>query len=96
MSIDYSPLEAIAGRLVLEVDFAHRRTYVVAVQSFVGDNVLEPDPGAGENVLRRHLIPGVGYRPIRSRTIVDSPDIVFVAVRIQRDLLFYTPSQRFH
>lgn len=59
------------------------------MQPFVRRDVLQPDLGAGDDVLKRQFVPGIRGGCVGGGPVGDSPEVVVVAVWVEGDLLFY-------
>jgi hypothetical protein len=82
------PFEPIRRDFVLVVDFGDRSADVVRVELLVSGGVVEDESGAVENGRDGYVVFGVGDVRVDGR-VLDEPEVVVVAVRVQGDLLFY-------
>lgn len=78
----YLPIKAVAGDLILEIDFTDGRTYVMRVETLLRENVLESKFCAGENRLEREVVPRIFRGPVRLGRIDYAPDVVVISVGV--------------
>lgn len=86
-------IEAVRRDLVLVVDLGDGSADVVRVELLVGRDVVEHDSVAVENGSGRRVSLGVGNIGVGGG-VEDRPDVVVVAVRVQRDLLLCGRARR--
>jgi hypothetical protein len=64
------------------------------MQSLLRNDMFQSDLGSILDILQRQLRPIVRCRSGFRRSVDDAPGVVFVAVRVERDLLFCEGSVR--
>lgn len=57
------------------------------VQALVGRDVLKAELGAGEDILHRDVIPGIGLGSVGLGRVDEAPHVVVILVGVQGDLL---------
>lgn len=82
------PLESVPRNLVLEIHITDGRSVIMRVEALQSRDMLQADPRALDDLLKRQVVPRIRGGTIGFRSINDPPVVVLVPVRIEGDLLF--------
>lgn len=85
--ISFEAVESVCGDLVLVIDFGDHGSNVVRVKFLVRRDVIEDDDGTIDDGFRRRVRFGEDDGGIVG-AVEEEPIVVFVAMRIESDLLF--------